>query len=268
VFSSYNIHNTIAGTPIKVDIRKPKQVAEAFAIAQPDVVVHASALTHVDTCEVDKPLAWMINVEGTRNVALQAHKYQAFLIFISTDYVFSGTKGEYSETDNPAPVNYYGLTKLEGESIVQHVMEDWCIARPSVIYGARPAAGKINFVLWVIEKLRNTESINIVTDQIISPTYNVNLSDMIVEIAEKRLSGIYHLAGATTVNRYELAIRVANQFDLNAALINPVSSKEMRWTAQRPADSSLNVEKANRLLNNKPMSLDTAFTYLHKEWKK
>jgi dTDP-4-dehydrorhamnose reductase len=245
-----------------VDVQNPTLIEKAFAQSQPDVVVHASALTHVDICETNKPLARAINVEGTRHVALQAHKYKAFLIYISTDYIFSGTQGNYTERDDPNPINYYGQSKLEGERIIQHMLDDWCIARPSVIFGALPAAGKINFALWIIEKLQNKEEINIVTDQIISPTYNANLSTMILEIAQRRLSGIYHLAGATSINRYDFTIQLAKQFNLNRGLIKPALSTDMKWIAPRPQDTSLNVEKATQHLVNKPITLSEAFTEL------
>jgi len=116
--------------------------------------VHAAALTDVDLCEKDKNLAFNVNVLGTKNVVEACKKVNAHLVYISTDYVFSGEKGYYSEQDETNPLNYYGFTKLEGEKIVESSNLSYLIARASVIYGSRPAAGKVNFALWAIEKLK------------------------------------------------------------------------------------------------------------------
>jgi len=187
------------------------------------------------------------------------------LIYVSTDYVFSGKKGMYTETDETKPINHYGKTKLEGEKIVRNLMPDWCIARPSVIYGSVPAAGKTNFALWVIDKLRKGEQIKIITDQYVSPTINTNLAEMILEVAQRRLTGIYHLSGATPINRYDFACLIAETFDLNKNLIKPAKSEEMNWNAQRPKNTSLNIEKASRTLTKKPLKIEDALNKLKEE---
>ena len=194
-----------------------------FRAIKPDVVVHAASLTDVDKCETNKELAWKINVEGTKNIVEAAHVAGSFLIYISTDYVFSGEKGLYKENDKPDPINYYGVTKLKAEEIVQ-TQAEYFIARPSVIYGSTPAAGKVNFALWLIETLRKGERVKIVTDQWNTPTLNTNLAEMTLEVVERRLTGIYHLCGATRVSRLEFATSIANAFRLDPGLIDPVLS--------------------------------------------
>jgi len=112
-----------------------ENITEFFNSIKPEIVVHAGALSNVDKCEENKELAWKINVEGTQHIAELSRKHKAFLIYVSTDYVFSGKKGMYTENDETKPINHYGKTKLEGEKIVRNLMPEWCIARPSVIYG-------------------------------------------------------------------------------------------------------------------------------------
>lgn len=206
-----------------------------------------------------------MNVEGTRNIAELSNKYKAFLIYVSTDYVFSGEKGLYIETDETGPINHYGLTKLEGEKSVRAIADEWCIVRPSVIYGSTPAAGKVNFALWVLRKLEKREPINIITDQYVSPTLSTNLAEMIIEIAERKLTGVYHLAGATPINRYDFAQLIAKTFGLNKNLIKPTRSEEMRWKAKRPKNTSLNVDKASTVLKNKPLKIAEAINRLKEE---
>jgi len=242
-----------------------ENIIKVFNSIKPEIVIHAGAVSNVDKCEENKELAWKINVEGTQKIAELSRKHKAFIIYISTDYVFSGNKGMYTESGQTKPINYYGKTKLEAEKIIQNLMSNWCIARPSVIYGSEPAAGKINFALWVLNKLRKSEQIKIITDQIISPTYNANLAEMILEIAQKRLTGIYHLSGATPINRYDFAYLLAETFDLDKKLIKPATSEEMNWTAKRPKNTSLIVDKASRELNKKPLMIKDALNQLKKE---
>jgi dTDP-4-dehydrorhamnose reductase len=264
VYAGYNENKPKAGLPVKLDVSNEGDVERAFEISRPEVVVHAAALTNVDACELNKELAWSINVVGTRNTVKLSKKYRAFLIYISTDYVFKGDKGMYSEDDPTEPVNYYGYTKLKGEEEVR-LLEEHCIARTSVIYGSIPAAGKVNFALWVIDKLRKGEKVRALTDQWNSPTLNVNLAEMIVEIVERRFLGTFHLAGATRISRYDFARLIARKFNLDECLIQPITSNEISWIAQRPRDSSLNVEKASRTLKIKPLDIHRSLEILRSE---
>jgi dTDP-4-dehydrorhamnose reductase len=264
VYSSDIQSLSVYGNFVKLDISNKAQVEEAFKTIKPDVVVHAAALTDVDKCELNKALAWRVNVDGTKNIADACQTAEAFLFCVSTDYVFSGEKGSYSEYDARDPVNYYGLTKVEAEEIVK-CLPEYFIARPSVIYGSTPAAGKVNFVLWLIETLRRGERVKIVTDQWNTPTLNTNLAEMTLEVLERRLTGIYHLCGATRVSRLEFAKKIADAFDLDKSLIDKVSSSQFSWPAKRPSDSSLDTSKAQRNLKCKPLSMADALEQLKRE---
>jgi dTDP-4-dehydrorhamnose reductase len=265
VYSGYNKDTASCGVPVSFDVSDKSQIEHAFSIANPDVVVHAASMTDVDKCELDKELAWKINVEGAKNIAEAAAKNGAFLVYISTDYVFSGEKGCYKETDQTGPINYYGLTKVKAEEAVQQITPDCCIARPSVIYGSTPAVGKINFALWLINKLKAGEKLRIVTNQWVSPTLNTSLAEMVLDVVEQRLSGVFHLSGASRVSRYDFAMGVAEVFGLDKGLIEPVDSSTFNWPAKRPMDSSLDVSKAKRLLRVKPLLLPQALAALKKE---
>jgi dTDP-4-dehydrorhamnose reductase len=261
VYSSDIQSLSIIGNFVKLDISGKQQVEEAFTRIKPDVVVHAATLTDVDKCETNKERAWKVNVEGTKNIAEASQSAGSFLIYISTDYVFSGEQGNYKETDKPGPINYYGLTKLKAEEIVK-TQPEYFIARPSVIYGSTPAAGKVNFALWLIETLRKGERIKIITDQWNTPTLNTNLAEMTLEVAERRLTGIYHLCGATRVSRFEFATQIAEAFGLDTGLIDKVLSSQFTWPAKRPADSSLDTSKAQNTLSCKPLTMDKALEQL------
>jgi dTDP-4-dehydrorhamnose reductase len=265
VYSGHNKGAVSFGTPVQFDITDKNQVATAFVQSRPEVVVHAATLTDVDKCELNKELTWKVNVEGTRNIAEAAKFHGAYLMYISTDYVFSGEKGNYKETDAPDPVNYYGLTKLKAEEAVAEIASECCIARTCVIYGASPAAGKVNFALWLLTKLGNRESVKVVTDQWITPTLNTSLAEMSLELAERRLNGVFHLSGASRVNRYEYALLLAEIFGLDSKSIVPVSVAQMQWAAKRPRDSSLDTSKAQLTLKNKPLQIQDALQRMKKE---
>lgn len=261
VYSGYNKHEPINGEPIKIDVTNENDVERTFNISKPDAVIHTAALTNVDECEVNKELAWKINVIGTKNIVNMSKNYNSFLIYVSTDYIFDGRKGMYKENDEPNPINYYGLTKLKGEEEVMR-LNNYSIVRTSVIYGSTPASGKVNFALWVIENLRKRKEIKVVVDQWNSPTLNINLADMIIEILERKLNGIYHLAGATRINRYDFARLIAKTFELDENLIIPITSDQITWIAKRPQDSSLNITKALNVLMNKPLEIVKALSFL------
>jgi dTDP-4-dehydrorhamnose reductase len=265
VHSGYKEHEAIYGAPIDLDICDKQEVVEAFDRIKPQAVIHAAALTNVDRCEEDQKLAWRVNVEGTRNILEASELHNAFFIYVSTDYVFSGEEGMYKETDRPDPINNYGLTKFEAENLIRDSPIEWCIARPSVIYGSTPAAGKVNFALWILNNLKQGKPIKIITDQWVSPTLNTNLAEMIFEVMERRLIGLYHLAGATPLNRYEFASLIAETFQYDKNLITPVKSGEMKWLAKRPRNTSLNVEKATETLRHKPLEIQQALNKLKKE---
>lgn len=265
VYSVYSQHEPLIGKPIQLDVSNENDVETTFKQIKPEAVVHAAALTDVDKCELEKELAWKINVDGTRNIAELCGRNQVFLVYVSTDYVFDGTKGMYKETDNPAPINHYGFTKLKGEESVKDLANQSCIARSSVIYGSIPATGKINFALWLLDKLKRKEKVAIVTDQWNSPTLNVDLANMMLEVLERKLSGIFHLAGATRINRYEFAKCIAETFSLETNLITRAFSEDIPWIAKRPKDSSMNVDKACQTLRNKPLQILEALEKMKKE---
>ncbi len=260
-----DIVQPVRGIPIQFDISNQKQVDSIFERLVPEAVVHCAAMTDVDKCEKARDLAWKINVTGTENIVRALDKIHAFVIYVSTDFVFNGEKGSYDEEDVPDPINHYGLTKLEAEKRVQDTVAKHCIVRASVIFGSTPALGKVNFALWLLDSLRRKEQVNIVTDQWNSPTLNTNMAEMILEIMERKLEGIIHVSGATRINRYDFAKLMASAFGLDSNLVTPVTSADFSWPARRPKDSSLSTKKARRLLQNKPLEISRAFLRLKEE---
>jgi len=234
----------------KMDMTNEYEVSQVVVRMKPDLVMHVGAETKVDQCEKNREEAWKVNAEGTRNVAAACGKIDAKLIYVSTDYVFDGGKGFYVESDEPNPVNYYGWTKLKGEQFVRENCQEYVIARTSVLYGWH--SWKTNFASWVIESLRRGEPITVVNDHYNSPTLADNLAEVLLEMGKKDLSGVFHTAGSERINRYDFAVEIARNFDLDANMITPIKMSELKmWIAKRPRDSSLSIGKAQKQLETK-----------------
>ncbi len=266
VYSAYGNNRPEAGIPLRLDLTALQDIGRAVGRVDPDAIIHAAALTDVDRCERERDLAMRVNAEATAAIASAAREAGAFLVYISTDYVFNGERGLYSEEDEPDPVNFYGYTKLKGEEFVRERAGGYCIARASVIYGAVPASGKANFALWLIDKLGRGEEASVLVDQYISPTLNSSLARMVLEAAERGLEGIYHMAGADRVSRYDFAAKLCEVFGLDASLLKPARMGDMGWVARRPRDSSLDVSKAAGALRGKPLKLIEALRTLRGEF--
>jgi dTDP-4-dehydrorhamnose reductase len=259
------IHKTrpLHSNSSRLDITSTAEVLNLFHKLKPYAVIHAASETNVDRCETQKKHAWKINVEGTRNIA-EACKASAKLIYISTDYVFDGKKGNYKEDDAPNPINYYAVTKLEGEKQVIQNCENFTILRTSVLYGWH--LWKQNFATWVINELRQNKEITVVEDHYNTPTLADNLAEMAIETIPKDLQGVYHACGSERIGRYEFARQMAKAFSLDQSLIKPIKMEQMTaWIAKRPKDSSLNTDKIRSQLEAKPLNIAEGLNKMKQE---
>jgi dTDP-4-dehydrorhamnose reductase len=249
---------------VKADITDQSGISHLFNKVKPDVVIHTASETNVDRCETEKERAWKINVVGTRNIAEACRETSAKLVCISTDYVFDGEKGLYVEEDSPNPIDFYGLTKLEGEKQAMRHCKNCTVLRTSVLYGRHP--WKQDFATWVINKLRQNQEITVVDDHFNTPTLADNLAQMALEAVERVLQGIFHTSGSERISRYEFARRIAETFDLNSVLIKPIKMNELKaWIAKRPKDSSLNTGKIQKQLKTKPLNINEGLSRLNEE---
>lgn len=259
VFLGYNHNRPKLGLPIHFDLTIESSIKNLLLNAQPEIIFHTAALTDVDRCEIDRELACQINARATRYLAKEAKRIGAFVVYISTESVFDGKKGMYTEEDIANPINHYGYSKFIAERYCD------CVARAGVLYGSNLASGKINFALWVIDKLKKKERIKIVTDQYNSPVLNTNLAKMLLDIGDKRLKGIFHLTGATRISRYDFVCQLSDTFNLDKSIIIPSKMEDLGWKAKRPRDCSMNVEKAMEMLGEKPYNIIDSLKILKEE---
>lgn len=211
---------------------------------KPVAVVDTAAFHNVDKCEEDRDLAWAVNAAATGALAMAATDVGARYLFVSTDFVFDGTKGGYKEDDVPRPVNFYGETKLAGERAVLSASAEHVVVRPSVVYGWDES--RLNFATWVLTSLREKNPINVVTDWIGSPTLADELAAGLLRLLKVPNGGLYHLAGIDALSRYDFALRLAKAFDLETNMIKPVTAAEFGAKARRPPNSSLVNVQAKR----------------------
>ncbi len=265
VFSCYNESKPEYGDSVKMDLKNYEMISSVLTEIKPDVVIHLGAMTGVDICEKEKTSASEINTKATEIIAKECSKLNSFLVYVSTDYVFDGNFGMYKEDDVANPLGFYGKSKLEGEKAVQNFSTNWCIARTSTPFGLHPT--KKSFPMWVIENLQKQKQIDVLIDQFTSPTYIPNLSRMLIEISERRITGIIHAAGASKISRYQMASMVSDKLNLDGTLLKQISMNKMKWVAQRPKDSSLDVSRASSILNEKPQKIDQSLNLFIDEMK-
>ena len=218
-----------------LDITDFNQVEEKLTQEKPDIVIHCAGYTNVDLAETDKEKAEKINVLGSENLAKICKKNDITMIYISTDYVFNGEKTEsYKPTDEPNPINYYGLTKFKGEQAVKEYCKKYYIVRTSWLYGHH---GK-NFVETMISISQNPE-IKVVDDQTGCPTWTMELCNGIIElINEEAPYGVYHICGSEPTTWYEFAKEVFKLMNLNVNL-KPCKTKDFPRPAKRPHFSAM-----------------------------
>lgn len=202
---------------------------------RPEMVLHCAAMTDVDGCERDPEAARDVNGEGTRHVALACRELGAAMLYISTDYVFDGAKGQpYCEWDNPNPLGHYGRSKLEGEQHVRDLLKEFYIVRTSWLYGNK---GR-NFVRTVLARAREAGTVRVVSDQVGSPTYAKDLGRAISRLISSGKHGTYHLTNSGSCSRYDLARKAVELAGIPATVV-PITSGEYPTPTRRPAYSVL-----------------------------
>ncbi len=222
VFSTYNSRPPAddGASWHRVEITDPAAMDALFSLAQPEVVVHLAAMADVGTAERNPHVATHVNATATETIARLCERYAARLVFISTEYVFDGQRGPYTEADTPAPTTQYGRTKFAAERSVADLVSNWSILRTSIVYGW-PAPGRRNFVPMLVERLRNGEPYRGSTNVFRSPVYVEHLVDGIERLVETEDTGVHHIAGSDWVTMYEFAVAVAAKFGLDTSLVIP-----------------------------------------------
>lgn len=228
----------------QLDLARPDTVERLIGSVRPDHVILAAAATNVVWCEEHPERSAAINVIGAEAVAKAARATRATLTFISTDYVFDGTRGPYAEDADTNPINVYGAHKLAAEAAILAVDPNNLIIRTCQVFGADPR--RMNFVIRVTDQLRRGEPVEAAGDLFGTPTYAQDLARALVELTLSRASGIWHVAGNSFLSRYELARLVAVAFGFEHAAIVEVSADQMEDSVNRPRRAGLRTARLAR----------------------
>lgn len=231
----------------RVDLTDENLLLAYLSEVRPEIIVHCAAATDVERCEADPVYARAVNVGATQRLAQWAARNGAKLVFISTDSVFDGQAGGYSEEDPVGPLNEYSRTKSAAEEITRQLCEDSLIVRTN-FYGWN-RHGKPNLSKWILATLLRGEKLSAFTDVRFSPLYVSDLAKLILELIARKARGILHVASQNSCSKYELAVLMGRAFGLDTRQhIAPMLLGEFPFKAQRPKNTSLAVGKCARFL--------------------
>ena len=260
--TTYKNNETNFSNISSVKINLPQdwsKLEELILKEKPDVVLNSIAYSNPDFCETNREEAYTLHVKISEKITTLCSKINSKIVFLSTDYVFDGKKGNYTENDKPNPINYYGHTKDLAEKIILK-NENNLVLRTAMVYGL---SSKVRFLRYVIENLKKDQEINTYDDIFNSATLLDDLTNGISKAIELDASGIYHIVGSSCVSRFDFAKTVAKVFDFNENLVKPVSILSAKLKAKRPINPCLNNSKASKTFGIKFSSINEGIKQIY-----
>tara|TARA_B100001063_G_C16762498_1_gene556735 strand:- start:206 stop:1102 length:897 start_codon:yes stop_codon:yes gene_type:complete len=248
-----------------LDITDEEAIFETFEKYKPDAVINTAAMTNVDGCEDQKELCEKINVRAVEYLSKACEQYDTHLIHISTDFIFDGENGPYSEDDIANPLSYYGLSKWKSEKVLQDSSCKWAILRTIILYGTAENLQRNNIVLWGRKALKEGQTLNIIDDQFRSPTLAEDLAQACRLVVEKQATGIYNASGKDIMSIYEMVERMADFYQCDKSQINRISSSTLNQKAKRPPKTGFLLNKIINQLGYVPHSFEEGLALLEKQ---
>ena len=239
-----------------LDITNEKKVSELITFFKPQIIIHAAANGSADSCESNKPACDVTNVSGTQFIVNAANIINAKVIFLSTDFIFNGENGPYSEDDIPNPINYYGESKLKAERYITSNCNDFCTLRLCSVYGPAYFGRPRGIMTLTIDKLSKGKTLKAVSDQVRTPTYVGDIAKATLQIIDLDIKGTFHISGEETFTPFHMAISTAYLYKLDPELIIKVNSIDLDEPAKRPLITGFIINKAKQAFNFKPISFE------------
>lgn len=252
----------VQGEYYSMDVTDQAEVESVVSKTKPDVIIHTAAMTNVDHCETQREACWKANVTAVEQLVNVCEKYNIHLIHVSTDFIFDGSRGPLDENEKPAPVNYYGESKLAAEVVVQKSKLKWAILRTVLVYGITNDMSRSNIVLWVKNSLEQGKTIQVVNDQWRTPTLAEDLAMGCYLAAKKKATGIYNISGKDFLSPFDIAQKTAAFFKLDKSLIKATDSTQFKQPAKRPLTTGFIIDKARKELGYEPKSFDEGIAVL------
>lgn len=232
-----------------IDLLNFTDLKDLLARLSPDFIINTAAMTHVDVCEDQMEACDLINVALVGELAAYCVASRAHLIHISTDFIFDGKNGPYKEDDLPNPLNYYGLSKLKSEALIVEAAIPHTILRTILVYGFVPGMSRSNIVLWIRDQLTQKKEVTIIDDQYRMPTLVDDLAEACELAMKNRAIGVFNVSSKELISIYEMAIQVAEVFNLDKNFIKKISTSQLNQRAERPAITGFDLKKSKRILN-------------------
>ncbi len=239
-------------TYASLDITVQEEVNAVFDQFKPEIVIHTAAMTNVDTCETDQDGCDLLNVDAVAFIIQACEKHNSYLCHLSTDFIFDGAAGPYTEEGIANPISYYGESKLKAEQLLLASSIRWSIARTVLVYGIVPDMSRSNIVLWVKKSLEEGKTIQVVTDQFRTPTLAEDLAIGCWLLAKDEVEGIFNISGSDFLTPYEMAVMTADYYGLDKSLLQKADSSTFQQTAKRPARTGFVLDKAKKVLGYAP----------------
>ncbi len=240
--------NTVGYRYLEIDLTDFDKVSQLINKVKPDIVINAAAMTNVDECEDEKEACDTINVKLVQELVNLCETHNSYLLHISTDFIFDGKNGPYKEDDEPNPLNYYGLSKLKSEQIIERSTLKYAIIRTILVYGMVDNMNKSNLVLWLKDAIECKKTVTIIDDQYRMPTFVDDLAIACMSSIHKRAHGVFNVSSCELLSIYDMALEVARVFDLDTSFIKRISTKELNQKAIRPAVTGFDLTKSNKIL--------------------
>ena len=248
----------------KVDILSEDSLKKIVQDFCPDIVIHCASLTNIDFCERNQDLTERVNVIGTKIVVQSIKNYNTKLIYISSDSVYDGCKGNFIETDPVKPKNYYGLSKYKGE--LEVLGRDNSLILRTNIFGWN-IQEKYNLAEWILDELEKKRQIEGFKDVYFSSIYTFTLAEILDRAIDMNLTGLYNCGSSTPLSKYEFAVQLAHYFNLDKNLIKPISIDHYNFKAKRGKNLTLNVDKLKNALNNELPSFNDSIEAFFSDFK-
>ncbi len=239
-----------------IDITDDFLLNEVLQKETPHTIVHAAAVTQVDDCQLHQENCEAVNVRATAQLLLSAETFSKHFIYISTDFVFDGEKGDYKEEDDMNPVSWYGFTKVQAEGIVETSEIPFAIVRTCLVYGNSLSGTRSNIVNWVKKSIEEGKHIKVVNDQWRTPTYVEDLARGILLVIQKKATGTYHISGKDTLTPYDMALQTAAFCNLDSSLIEKANAANFSQPAKRPPKTGFDISKARLQLGFEPITFE------------
>lgn len=248
-----------------LDLTNPENVFSVINKHRPDCIIHTAAMTNVDECELHPEQCRLNNIDATANIVNACKNYNPHLIYISTDFVFDGEAGPYTEEDIPNPLSIYAKSKLEAEKIIADSGHPFSILRTMIVYGITDDVQRSNIILWTKNSLELGKDIRVINDQFRGPTLAEDLALACYEAAIRKATGLYHVSGREVISIIDMAYKVADYFGLDKKYIHPVSTAELNQPAKRPLKTGFIISKAERDLAFHPRSIDEGIRIINEQ---